>query len=67
MDEGQLFFHPADPATPLKRSTTDRDVEFVTGQIAKLAKYAFMLLFVGAVLGIVGIQAFWRYVPACGS
>jgi len=43
------------------------------GQIAalptrrELAKYAFVILFVGAVLGIVGIQAFWRYVPAGGS
>lgn len=33
----------------------------------ELAKYAFAVLFVGAVIGIVGIEAFWRYVPACGS
>jgi len=33
----------------------------------ELAKYAFVILFVGAVLGIVGIEAFWRYIPACGS
>jgi hypothetical protein len=32
----------------------------------ELAKYAFVILFVGAVIGIVGIQAFWRYIPACG-
>ena len=32
----------------------------------ELAKYAFVILFVGAVLGIVGIEAFWRYAPACG-
>jgi hypothetical protein len=40
-------------------------------QIAKLrrdiAKYAFALLCVGAVLGIVGIEAFWRHIPVCGS
>jgi len=33
----------------------------------ELAKYSFVILFVGAVLGIVGIEAFWRYVPACGT
>jgi hypothetical protein len=33
----------------------------------ELAKMALVLLFVGAVLGIVGIEAFWRYVPACGT
>ena len=69
-DEDQLFLRPADPPPPLKRSTTDSDLEFVMGQIAKLrrdlAKYAFVVLFVGAILGIVGIEAFWRYVPACG-
>ena len=32
----------------------------------ELAKYAFVLLFVGAVLGIVGIQAVWRFIPRCG-
>jgi hypothetical protein len=33
----------------------------------ELAKLAFVILFVGAVLGIVGIEAeaFWRYFP-CG-
>ena len=33
----------------------------------ELAKLAFLILFVGAVLGIAGIEAFWRYFPACGS
>jgi hypothetical protein len=32
----------------------------------ELAKMALVILFVGAVLGIVGIEAFWRYAPACG-
>jgi hypothetical protein len=31
----------------------------------ELAKLAFVILFVGAVLGIVGIEAFWCYF-ACG-
>jgi hypothetical protein len=31
----------------------------------ELAAYAMVILFVGAILGIVGIQAFWRYIP-CG-
>jgi hypothetical protein len=33
----------------------------------ELAKFGFVMLFVGAVLGIVGIEALWRYFPACGS
>jgi hypothetical protein len=33
----------------------------------ELAKYAFVILFVGAVLGIVATEAFWRYLPACGA
>ena len=70
-DEDQLLFHPADPP-PLHRSTTDSGVEFIMEQIAglptrrELAKMAIVLLFIGAVLGIVGIEA-WRYVPVCGS
>jgi hypothetical protein len=31
----------------------------------ELAKYAFVILFVGAVLGIGEIEVFWRYLPAC--
>jgi hypothetical protein len=52
---------------------TEGGLEFIMEQIGglptrrELAKYAFVLLFVGAVLGIVGIEAFWRYAPACGS
>jgi len=33
----------------------------------ELAKYAFVILCVGAVLGIVATEAFWRYLPACGA
>jgi hypothetical protein len=55
------------------RSTPDGGLEFIVKQIARLpprrelAKYAFVLLFVGAVIGIVGIEAFWRYVPRCSA
>jgi hypothetical protein len=65
-----LFLRPDRPPRfdgPLTRS----DLEFIMEQIAALrreqAKLAFVILFVGAVLGIVGIEAFWRYFPACGS
>ena len=47
------------------------ELEFIMEQIAalhrELAKLAFVILFVGAVLGIVGIEACWRYFRACGS
>jgi len=65
-DEDQLFLRPADPPSP-KRQT---DAELIMARLARLptrrelARYAFVVLFVGAVLGI---EAFWRYVPACGS
>jgi hypothetical protein len=61
---------------PSRRDATsgirlDAGLEFTMEQIAalrrELAKLAFVILFVGAVLGIVGIEAFWRYFPACGS
>jgi hypothetical protein len=72
-DEDQLFLRPADPPPSANRSARDSGLEFLMEQIAalptrwELAKYAFVVLFVGAVLGIVGIEAFWRYAPACGS
>jgi hypothetical protein len=71
-DEDQLFFRP-DPPPRGERRPTDRGVEFLMQQISALptrrdlAKMAVVILFVVAVLGIVGIEAFWRYVPACGS
>jgi hypothetical protein len=33
----------------------------------ELAKMALLLAFVSVALGIEGIEAFWRYFPACGS
>jgi hypothetical protein len=72
MDEDQLFLRPADPP-PDKRSAPDGSHEFIMEQIARLptrrelAKYAFVILAVGALLGIVATEAFWRYLPACGA
>ena len=71
-DEDPLFLRPVDRSPPSNRSTTEDGLEFLMEQIARLptrrelARAAFVILFVGAVLGIVGIEAFWRYVPACG-
>jgi len=68
-DEDRRFFHPADPP----RSTADGGLEFIMEQISRLptrwelTKYALLILAEGAVFGIVGSEAFWRYVPACGS
>ena len=65
-DEDRRFFHAPEPAQP------SAEFEFIMEQLARipsrreLAKYAFVILFVGAVLGIVGTEAFWRYLPACG-
>ena len=62
------FVRPFEKPAPKHSS----EAEFVMGQIARLptrrelAKYASMILFVGAVLGIVGVEAFWRYLPASG-
>jgi hypothetical protein len=66
-DEDRHFFHPAEPP----RSTPDGGLEFIMEQIARLptrwelTKYAFVILAVGAVLGIVATEAFWRYLPKC--
>jgi hypothetical protein len=69
-DEDQLFFlRPADPPSP-KRQT---NAELIMARLAELpsrrelAKYAFVFLCVGAVLGIVATEAFWRYLPACSA
>jgi len=48
-------------------------LEFLMHQMAQLptykelAKMALPIAFVSAVLGILGIEAFWRYFPACSS
>jgi hypothetical protein len=71
MDEDQLYLRPTRPPRLDERPVAGSDLEFIMGQIAalptrrELAKLAFVILFVGAVLGIVGIEAFWRYFP-CG-
>jgi hypothetical protein len=68
-DEDRQFFHSGEPP----RSKPDGGLEFIMGQNARLptrwelTKYAFVILAVGAVLGIVATEAFWRYLPACGA
>jgi len=52
---------------------TEGGLEFIMEQIARLPtrwelpNIPSCFLCVGAVLGIVATEAFWRYVPACGS
>jgi hypothetical protein len=64
---------PGELISPTPAPATEGGLEFITEQISRLptrwelTKYAFVILAVGAVLGIVGIEAFWRYVLACGS
>jgi hypothetical protein len=54
-------------------ATLEAHLEFLMHQMAQLptykelAKMALLIAFVSAVLGIVGIEAFWHYFPACGS
>jgi hypothetical protein len=49
------------------------DLEFSMQRISRpptaadLWRGTLLIAFVAAVLGIVGIEAFWRYVPACDS
>jgi hypothetical protein len=71
MDEDQLYLRPRNPPRYDEQHPTGAELEFIMKQIAalrrELARLGFLILFVGAVLGIVGIEAFWRYFPACGS
>jgi hypothetical protein len=68
MDEDQLFLRSAERPGPKRQSA---EAEFIISQIARLptrwelTKYAFAILCVGAVFGIVATEAFWRYLPAC--
>ncbi len=68
-DEDRQFLHPAEPP----RSAPSSELEFIMEQIARLptrwelAKYTFVILCVGAVLGIVATEAFWRYLPTCAD
>jgi hypothetical protein len=70
LDEDHLFLRPAERAGPKRQSA---EAEFIMAQLARLptrwelAKYAFVILCVGAVLGIVATEAFWRYLPACSA
>jgi hypothetical protein len=69
-DEDQLYLTPRTPPRYDERHPLGSDLEFIMEQIARLpdlAKLGSVILFVGAVLGIVGIEAFWRYFPTCGS
>jgi hypothetical protein len=65
-DEDRRFFKHPDPP----QRTPSAELEFVMEQLARiptrreLARYAFVILFVGAVLGIVATEAFWRYLPS---
>jgi hypothetical protein len=51
----------------------ESDLEFLMQRISQLPTAAdlwrpmLLIAFVAAVLGIVGIEAFWRYFPACSS
>jgi len=73
MDEDLLFLHPpcAEPP-PVATRPPDDSLKFLMEQLARiptrreLSIYAFAILSVGAVLGIVGTEAFWRYLPVCG-
>ena len=70
---------PADPFTLRQADQARTDFAIIEAEIEAvhkrlaglptrrdLAKYTMVILFVGAVIGIVGIEAFWRYAPACG-
>jgi hypothetical protein len=62
-----FFDHSGNPP----RSTPSSELEFIMGQLAQLpkrcelARYTFVILFVGAVLGIVATEVFWRCLPTC--
>jgi hypothetical protein len=54
-------------------ATLEAHLEFLMQQMTRLptykqlAKIALLIAFVSAALAIVGIEALWRYFPACGS
>jgi hypothetical protein len=72
-DEDQLFLRPSESPMYDDRSPNGGALEFITEQIAALPtaadlwRAAMLIGLIGAILGIVGIEAFWRYFPACGS
>jgi hypothetical protein len=66
-DEDRRFFRPSEPP----RGVPGSELEFIIAQLARLptrwelTKYAFVFLCVGAALGIVATEAFWRYLRKC--
>ena len=72
MPEIRLTLRQADQARTAF-AIIESDLEAIYARLAQLptykelAKMALLIAFVSAVLGIVGIEAFWRYFPACGS
>jgi hypothetical protein len=69
MDEDQLFFlRPADQPSPKRQTNAELIIERLAELPSRreLAKYAFVFLCVGAVLGVVATEAFWHFLPVCG-
>ena len=72
MPEIRLTLRQADRARTAF-AIIESDLEAIYARLAQLptykelAKMALLIAFVSAVLGIVGIEAFWRYFPSCGS
>ena len=62
------FVRPFEQPAPKHSS----EAEFIMEQLARIptrremGRYTFAILCVGAVLGIVATEAFWRYLPGCG-
>jgi hypothetical protein len=71
-DDHPLTLRQADQART-DFAAIESDLNFMMDRIAalptrrELARLALVIMFAAAVLGIVGIEAFWRYVLACGS
>ena len=70
---------PDDPFTLRQADQARTDFAIIEGELEavhkrlaelptrrELARLGFIILFVGAVIGIVGTEAFWRYIPKCG-
>jgi hypothetical protein len=70
--ERQLTLRQADQART-DFAALEAHLDFLMHQMAQLptyqqlAKFALLITFVAAVLGIVGIEALWHYFPVCGS
>jgi len=71
-DESPLTLRQADQART-DFAIIESDSEFLMQRIAQLPaagdlwRAMLLIAFVAAVLAILGIRAFWRYFPACGS